>query len=78
MVINGVPELANNVNDAQIIIHKDAKKKDCKIALCIQYAVDMENFDRISHVESEKEAWDILVKHYGGGEKVKYIKLKTL
>lgn len=45
VVIGGVPELAHNVNDTQRIIHKDAKKKDCKVALCIQSTVDAENFD---------------------------------
>ncbi|XP_050889237.1 uncharacterized protein LOC127094444 [Lathyrus oleraceus] len=38
----------------------------------------MENFDRISHAESMKEACDILVKYYKGGEKVKFVKLQTL
>ncbi|XP_050909407.1 uncharacterized protein LOC127123207 [Lathyrus oleraceus] len=48
----------------------DAKKKDCKALFCIQSAVDSVNFDRISHVESAKEEWDVLVKYYEGGEKM--------
>lgn len=40
--------------------------------------MDNANFDRISHVESAKEAWDILVKYYEGGGKVKGVKLKAL
>jgi hypothetical protein len=44
----------------------------------IQAAVDAVNFDKISHVESSKETWDILVKYYEGGEKVKSVKLQSL
>ncbi|XP_050915303.1 uncharacterized protein LOC127130315 [Lathyrus oleraceus] len=33
--------------------------------------VDATNFDQLSHVELVKEAWNILVKYYEGGEKVK-------
>lgn len=68
---NGVPELAQNANNAHKVIHKDAKKKDCKTALCIQSAVDTMNFDRTSHAESTKEAFDIIAKYYEGGEKIK-------
>ena len=58
--------------------HNKIKKKYCKDAYCIQTAVDAANFDRISHAETAKEAWDILVKYYEGGEKVKVVKLQTL
>ncbi|MCI90249.1 F-box protein, partial [Trifolium medium] len=44
----------------------------------IQTAVDSANFDKISNAESSKEAWDILVKCYEGGEKVKNVKLQSL
>lgn len=77
-VTNGVLELTHNANDAQIIIHKDAKKKDCNDALCIQSVVDVANFDLIFHPELEKDTWDILVKYYEGGEKVKVLKLMVL
>lgn len=78
VITNGDHELAQNASYAQRVTHKDAKKKDCKVALCIQFAVDMMNFDRIFHIESVKEAWNILVKYYEGGEKVKVVKLQTL
>ena len=58
--------------------HKEVKKKYCKAAYCIQTSVDASNFDRISHAETTKEAWDILVKYYNWDEKVKFVKLKTL
>lgn len=51
--------------------------KDCKAVYFFQSAVDSENFDKISHAELTKEAWDILVKYYEGGENVKVIKLNT-
>lgn len=45
VVTNGVHELVQNANDAQRVIHKNAKKKGCKVAFCIQSAVDTTNFD---------------------------------
>ncbi|XP_058727027.1 uncharacterized protein LOC131598445 [Vicia villosa] len=57
--------------EARKTSHSEVKKKDCKAAYCIQTAVDSTNFDRISHVESAKETWDILVKYYERGEKIK-------
>lgn len=55
VVTNGVTEVSENANDAQRVTHKDAKKKDCKAAFCIQSAVDATNFDRIYHTESANE-----------------------
>lgn len=75
VVTNGIHVLAANATDVQRVIHKDAKKKDYEALFCIQSAVDSTNFDRISHVESSKEAWDVLVKYYEGSEKVKGVKL---
>ena len=77
VVTNVVPELSKNATDAQRVANKEAKKKDCKVAYCIQSAVDSTNFDKISHAELANEAWDILVKYYEGGEKVKVVKLQT-
>lgn len=56
VVTNDVPELVQKANDGQRVTHKDAKKKDCKVALCIQRAVNTINFGLISHVESAIEA----------------------
>ena len=67
--INGVLEPAENATDAQRISHKNTKKKECKATFCIQSAVYTTNSDWISHDESTKEAWDILVKYYKGGKK---------
>ena len=78
VVTNGIDELAENATEAQWVLHIDSNKKDYNASFCIQYAVDNENFDRIAHVESVKEAWDILVKYYEGDEKVKRVKLQFL
>ncbi|XP_050896104.1 uncharacterized protein LOC127102817 [Lathyrus oleraceus] len=78
VVTHGVPELDENATDAQRVAHKEAKKKDCKAAYCIQSAVGSTNFNRISHAESANEAWDILVEYYEGCEKVKVVKLQIL
>lgn len=74
MVTNGVPELGENAIDAQRAANKEANKKDCKVAYCIQSVVDSANFDKISHVEWTKEACDIIVKYYEEDEKVKLVK----
>ncbi|XP_073227057.1 uncharacterized protein [Cicer arietinum] len=41
-------------------------------------SVDSNNFERITKVSTSKEAWDVLVKYYTGGEKTKKIKLQML
>ncbi|XP_058762247.1 uncharacterized protein LOC131635629 [Vicia villosa] len=78
VVTGGVLVLAADTTEAQRTIHNEVKKKDCKAAYCVQTAVDSANFDKISHAELAKEAWDILAKYYKGGEKVKVVKLQTL
>jgi predicted nucleic acid-binding Zn finger protein len=78
VVVNGVQDLVENATEAQRSAHKDLKKKDCKAMYAIQAAVDSANFDKISSAESSKAAWDILVKYYEGGEKVKGVKLQSL
>ena len=78
VVTNGIAELAENAIEAQRVLHRDLKKKDSKASFCIQSAVDHANFDIIAHVESAKEAWDILVKYYEGDEKAYSIKLHAL
>lgn len=56
VVTNGVLELAKNAIDAHKVTSKESKKKDCKVAYCIQSAINSANFDQISHAESVKEA----------------------
>lgn len=35
VVENSVPELPQNATDVQKVAHKEATKKDCKVACCI-------------------------------------------
>ncbi|XP_050919532.1 uncharacterized protein LOC127137085 [Lathyrus oleraceus] len=78
VVTNNIHKLAENATDTQSVANEEAKKKDCNAAYCILSAVDSENFDKISQDELAKETWNILVKYYEGGEKVKVVKLKNL
>lgn len=78
VVTNGVLVLTANASDAHRVSHKDAKKKDCKALFCIQSVIDLVSSDRISHAESAKKAWDVLLKYYEGSEKVKGVKLQAL
>ena len=52
-VNNVIPELVSNATDAQRVIQKDEKKKDCKVVYYIQFSVVVTTFDQISHAESE-------------------------
>ncbi|XP_058775468.1 uncharacterized protein LOC131649727 [Vicia villosa] len=71
-VTNRVPELAENATDSQRVASKEAEKKDCKAAYCIQSAIDSENFDKISYAESVKETlrWQYEFLHMGEDEKI--------
>ncbi|CAJ2637099.1 unnamed protein product [Trifolium pratense] len=77
VVTTGVPALPANANAEARNNHKDMKKKDCKAMYAIQAAVDTANFDKISHAESAKQAWDILATYYEGGAQVKGVKLQS-
>ena len=54
-------------NDA----HKELKKRDYKALFMIHQCIDVDNFEKVSDVELEKEPWEILEKSFGGTEKVK-------
>ena len=41
----------------------------------IHQCVDANDFEKVSAVESAKEAWEILEKPFGGAEKVKEVRL---
>lgn len=78
MVTNGALELAENTIEAQRSLQKGTIKRDYMASFCIQYAIDIANFDRISHVVSTKEACDIVSKYYEGSEEFKSVKLQYL
>lgn len=72
-VANGVQELTTNAIEAHKNIHKEENKKYYKDMFYIQATLDAANFDWISHAENANEAWDILIKYFEGGDKVKVL-----
>ena len=46
--------------------HKELKKKDYKALFMIHQYVDADNFEKVSDIESVKEAWEILEKSFRG------------
>ncbi|XP_004507201.1 uncharacterized protein [Cicer arietinum] len=78
IVQEGYEQLGANPTERQQTTFKDCKKRDCKALFYIQQSVDSNNFEMISKVSTSKEAWDILVKYYTGGEKTKKIKHQML
>ncbi|XP_073221493.1 uncharacterized protein [Cicer arietinum] len=71
-------QLGANPTERQQTTFKDCKKRDCKTLFYIQQSVDSNKFERISKASTSKEAWEILVKYYTGGEKAKKVKLQML
>ena len=57
--------------------YKESKKKNYKVLFIIHQCVSLENFKKVSDVESAKEAWEILKKSFGGTEKAKDERLPT-
>ena len=57
--------------------YKESKKKNYKALFIIHQCVSPDNFEKVSDVESAKEAWEILKKSFGGAEKVKEVRLQT-
>lgn len=64
----GVIPLAENVTDEQKDAHKELNKKYYKDLFMIHQCVDLDDFEKVSGVESTKEAWEILEKPFGGVE----------
>ncbi|WVZ04379.1 hypothetical protein V8G54_025185 [Vigna mungo] len=57
---------------------KDWKEKYDRALLIIHQCVDDANFEKIQHVVTAREAWNILVRRHSGGEKVKKVRLQAL
>ncbi|XP_073221132.1 uncharacterized protein [Cicer arietinum] len=78
IVQDGYEQLRANPTERQQTTFKDCKKIDCKALFYIQQSVDSNNFERILKEFTSKEAWEILVKYYTGGEKANKVKLQML
>ncbi|XP_073219922.1 uncharacterized protein [Cicer arietinum] len=73
IVQDGYEQLAANPTERQ-----QTTFKDCKALFYIQHSMDSNNFEMISKESTSKEAWEILIKYYTGGEKAKKMKFQML
>lgn len=64
--------------EAQKAADKEIERKDCKALYILHQSVDAANFERISKVETSKEAWEILERVHSGATKTKKVRLQTL
>lgn len=78
IVQNGYPDLGEDPTDAARAVHKESRKRDCKALFLIHQGVDNAHFENIASAKTSKAAWDILVKCYDGGDKLKQVNLQTL
>ncbi|XP_019430552.1 PREDICTED: uncharacterized protein LOC109337919 [Lupinus angustifolius] len=78
VVLEGVQKLGENPTEAQKLEFREAVKKDCKAIFLIHQCVDHSNFDKISAAQTSKEAWETLERCYGGGTKVRKVKLQLM
>ncbi|MCI34761.1 retrovirus-related pol polyprotein from transposon TNT 1-94 [Trifolium medium] len=76
-VTNGVVPITATSTDAEIVVHKEAKKKNFKALFIIHQSVSPDIFEKVSDAQSSKEAWDVLSTAYRGDEKVKKVKIQT-
>lgn len=77
LVKEGVMSLAENTVGEEKATHKELNKKDYKVLCIIHHGVNPDNFEKLSDVESTKEAWKILKKSFRGAENVKDVRLQT-
>ena len=56
LVKEGVTPLEENAADEEMDTHKKLKKKDYKVLFIIHQCVDFDNFEKLSDVDSVKEA----------------------
>ncbi|XP_019450632.1 PREDICTED: uncharacterized protein LOC109352903 [Lupinus angustifolius] len=78
IIQEGYQSVGEDATEAQRLVHRDCKKRDCKALFMIHHCVDESNFEKISNAKTTKEAWDSLEKCYAGAEKVKKVKFQTL
>ncbi|RDX82187.1 hypothetical protein CR513_37052, partial [Mucuna pruriens] len=71
VVTVGFVEPGRNATEEQILIFKQQQKQDSKARFFIYQCVNLKIFNKISNASTSKEAWEILVKTYGDGEKNK-------
>jgi len=70
-------ELSNKAIEEDKKNYKLQQKLDDKARFLLYQCVDSQIFNKISQAETEKEAWEILIKTYGD-DKHKTVKLQAL
>ena len=88
-VLFGAQDVLELVTDGYVSVTEDAiekqktkergmRKKDRKALFYIHQCVDENVFEKIADSMTSNEAWDILVRCYGGDASVKKVKLQSL
>ncbi|XP_028075709.1 uncharacterized protein LOC114277949 [Camellia sinensis] len=67
-----------NLNEAQKTALKDSRKRDRKTLYLLYQGIDESSFEKISVVETSKEAWSILRNSHCGIEKTIRVQLQVL
>src|SRR3954470_22145617 len=62
LVKEGVEPLAEGAKEGEKAAYKELKKKDYKALFIIHQCLSPDNFEKVSDIESSKEAWEILEK----------------
>ncbi|XP_019438858.1 PREDICTED: uncharacterized protein LOC109344549 [Lupinus angustifolius] len=70
--------IADLTTEAQRVLYKESKKKDCKAMFLLHQCVDEAHFEKIVEARSTKEAWEILKKSNEGAEQLKKVRLQTM
>ncbi|RDY14593.1 hypothetical protein CR513_00321, partial [Mucuna pruriens] len=78
VVTVGLAEPSRNATEEQRLAFRQQQKLDSKARFLMYQCVTPKIFNKISNASTSKEAWAILVKMYGDGEKNKKVKLQTL
>lgn len=78
LVNEGYTPVGENAIEAQRAAQRETRKKDQKALFYIHQCFDLKVFEKISEATTAKEAWDILVRCYGGDATVKKVKLQSL
>ena len=78
VVTFGFEDPGRKATEEQQLDFKQKQKLDCKARFLIYQCVNSKIFNKISKASTSKEAWEILMKTYGDGEKNKKVKLQTL
>ena len=78
VIETGPRELSSKATEEDKKNYKLQQKLDGKARFLLYQCVNSQIFKKISQAETTKEAWEILIKTYGDGDKHKTVKLQAL